>query len=76
MITKLLTASAFTFVLATGAMAQTSTGDAGTSGGDAATSGSTSSTGANRDDDRCTETSAEQSSSTPSGTMPEEACPE
>ncbi|CCF19278.1 conserved exported protein of unknown function [Pseudorhizobium banfieldiae] len=99
MLTKLLTVSAFTLALTTGAMAQT--GDAGASaagsagatvetgsgtagvdasGGmakptDPATTGSTNTgVAATQDDDRCSETSAEKTTSVPSGTIPEAAC--
>ncbi|CAD7031562.1 hypothetical protein RHAB21_01883 [Pseudorhizobium halotolerans] len=88
MLTKLLTVSAFTLALTTGAMAQTS--DSGTSSDssgngttqtDSATTGSTNTgaagtpgTAGTKDDDRCSETSAEQTTSVPSGTVPEAAC--
>lgn len=87
---KLLTVSAFTLALATGAMAQTSglTDTSGSTGQptdsistDSTSTGATSNnsgsgTGGRADGDRCIETGAETSTLTPSGTMPEEACVE
>jgi len=81
MLTKLLTVSAFTLALTTGAMAQTSDAGAssdssgnGTTQTDSATTGSTNTGAGTQDDDRCSETSAEKTTSVPSGTVPEAAC--
>lgn len=87
MFTKLLTVSAFTLALATGAMAQTSDSDTSNnssgSTGQTTDNSATGSTGAGEnpsggtvDDDHCTETSAERTTAAgDKGTMPETACP-